>query len=338
MNIKSPWKGKHGPLLIAEIGGNHEGNFDYALRLTKLAIASDVDYIKFQMYSGDSLVSRLEGGQRNAHFKKFELSQEKYIQLAEMCREANVGFMASVWNTEYISWIDQYMPIYKIGSGDMTAYPVIREIVKTGKPMIISTGLANLQEVLETMEFVQGLDARYHDPGMLALLQCTSMYPIAFEDANLSVMDLLRKTTGLSVGYSDHTEGTLALEVAVAMGAEILEFHFTDSREGKTFRDHKVSLTKDEVLLLEQKIGQIQALKGNALKKPLEVEAEHRVSFRRAIYPARDLKAGTILKPEDLVTLRPNHGLDAREFDQVVGKKLKTDVKMHQKMELNILE
>ena len=338
MNMSSPWQGKHGPLLIAEIGGNHEGNFDYALRLAELAIAADVDYIKFQMYSGDSLVSRLEGAQRNAHFKKFELSQEKYIQLAEMCREAGVGFMASVWNPEYISWIDAYMPIYKIGSGDMTAYPVVREIAKTGKPMIISTGLANLQEVLETIEFVQSLDTCYTNPNMLALLQCTSMYPICLADANLSVMNLLKQTTGLSVGYSDHTEGPLALEVAMAMGAEVLEFHFTDSREGKTFRDHKVSLTKDEVLNLIQKIGQIGELKGNPLKRPLEVEAEHRVSFRRAVYSARDLPAGIVLNSEDLVTLRPNQGIDARDFDQLIGKKLNTDVKAHQKLDWNLID
>jgi len=335
--MQRPWQGKHGPLLIAEIGGNHEGDFDYALRLTELAIAADVDYIKFQMYSGDSLVSRMEGAQRNQHFKKFELTREKYIQLAEMCQEANVGFMASVWNPEYIHWIDPYMPIYKIGSGDMTAYPVIREIAKTGKPMIISTGLSNLQEVLETVEFLQALDARYQDPDMLALLQCTSMYPISFKDANLSVMNLLRQATGLSVGYSDHTEGSLALEVAVAMGAQILEFHFTDSREGKTFRDHKVSLTKDEVIDLGRKINQIQSLQGNPLKRPLEVEAEHRNSFRRAVYPAADLPAGTLLQAKDLVTLRPNHGIDAREFDQLIGKKLETDVTMHQKLDWNLL-
>lgn len=336
--MKHPWKGKYGPLLIAEIGGNHEGNFDYALKLTDLAIASGADYIKYQMYSGDSLVSRLEGAQRNAHFKKFELSQEQFITLAKKCQAAKVGFMASVWNPDYLRWIDEYMSIYKIGSGDLTAYSVIREIAKTGKPMILSTGLATLQEVLETVAFIQSLDDRYKDPDYLSILQCTSMYPIPFEDANLSVMTLLRQATQLPVGYSDHTEGSRALEIAVAMGAEILEFHFTDEREGKTFRDHKVSLTKDEVLALGQKIEEIRRLQGHYLKRPLEVEGDHRISFRRAVYPAHDLNAGSVIKAEDLVSLRPNHGIDARDFDKLIGKKLKTDVQAHQKLDWNLFE
>ena len=115
------WKGKHGPLLIAEIGGNHEGDFENAKRLTQLAIEADVDYIKFQLYTGDTLVSKLENPVRNAHFKKFELSRAKYIELAQMCNDSNIGFMASVWDVSYIDWIDEYMPIYKIGSGDLTA-------------------------------------------------------------------------------------------------------------------------------------------------------------------------------------------------------------------------
>lgn len=336
--MKNSWKGKYGPLLIAEIGGNHEGNFDYALKLTDLAIESGADYIKYQMYSGDSLVSRLEGAQRNTHFKKFELSQEQFIILAKRCQSADVGFMASVWNPDYLSWIDEYMSIYKIGSGDLTAYPVIREIAKTGKPMILSTGLATLQEVLETVAFIQSLDERYHEPENLAILQCTSMYPIEFKDANLSVITLLRQATQLPVGYSDHTEGSRALEIAVAMGAEILEFHFTDERKGKTFRDHKVSLTKDEVLALGKKIEEIRSLQGHYLKRPLEVEAEHRISFRRAVYPARDLPAGTIIKVEDLISLRPNHGIDARDFDRLIGKKLRENVQAHQKLEWELFE
>jgi len=255
------FKGKHGPLLIAEIGGNHEGNFEYAIELTKLAIEADVDFIKYQLYSGDSLVSKVENPVRNKHFKKFELSREQYIQLAEMCEAHNIGFMASVWDLEYLHWIDKHMPIYKIGSGDFTAYPIIEGIAKLKKPIILSTGLSSHQEVLDTVKFVQKLDPIYSDKDYLSVLQCTSMYPIPFSDANLSTMDAFRKDTNLTIGYSDHTEGMYALEIAVAMGAEILEFHFTDSRENKEFRDHKVSLTRDEVLELIQKIKQIQSLK-----------------------------------------------------------------------------
>ena len=140
INYQSNWRGKHGPLLIAEIGGNHEGDFDYAKRLTQLAIESDVDFIKYQLYSGDTLVSRVENPVRNKHFKKFELSQAQYVELAEMCQAAGIGFMASVWDVDYFDWIDQYMPIYKIDSGHMTAYPVLKATAQLGKPIILSTG------------------------------------------------------------------------------------------------------------------------------------------------------------------------------------------------------
>lgn len=329
----SPWKGKHGPLLIAEIGGNHEGDFDYARRLTDLAIGAEVDYIKYQLYSGDTLVSRQESPQRNQHFKKFELSQDQYIELAEQCQAAGVGFMASVWDTDYLTWIDPYLPIYKIGSGDLTAYPVLRTIAHIGKPIILSTGLATLQEVLETVAFLQEVDDRYRHPDYLSLLQCTSMYPIPNTAAHLSVMNTYRSVTGLPVGYSDHTEGSQALQVAVAMGAQILEFHFTDTREGKSFRDHRVSLTQAEVLKLIEYIRQIQALQGDPIKRPLTVEGDHVVTFRRAVYPAVDLRKGTVIEPEHLICLRPNHGIDAREYDRLIGKTVTQDLKAHQKLD-----
>ena len=331
--MNTNWKGKHGPLLLAEIGGNHEGNFDYAKKLTQLAIESDVDFIKFQLYSGDTLVSRLESPTRNQHFKKFELSRDKYIELAKMCQAAGVGFMASVWDVEYLDWIDEYMPIYKIGSGDLTAYPVLKATVKKRKPIILSTGLSTLEEVVGAVEYIQSLDDLYNDPNYLAVLQCTSMYPIPYEDANLSVMQTIRTVTGLPVGYSDHTEGSKALEIAVAMGAQILEFHFTDSREGKAFRDHKVSLTRDEVHQLIKDIKNIQALKGHPLKRPLAIEGDHPSSFRRAVYPIMDIPAGTIIKEEHLTTLRPNHGIDARDYDKLIGKKTSKALKAHERLE-----
>jgi len=329
---KSVFAGNQGPLLIAEIGGNHEGNFEYAKELTKLAISSKVDYVKFQLYTGDTLVSRIEGPSRNSHFKRFELKKEQHIELAETIIDAGIGYMASVWDEEMIDWIDRYLPIYKIGSGDLTAYPIIAKIAKKGKPIIISGGLATEQEIIDTVKYIQGIDKRYTNPEFLAILQCTSMYPISEKDANLSVIQRLRELTGLTIGYSDHTEGNYALEIAYALGAEILEFHFTDNRAGKEFRDHKVSLTADEVNDLINRIKRINELKGNSIKKPLDVEIEngHVESFRRAVYPRCNIKADSLLTEENLICLRPNHGIDAREYENVIGKKTIVDISEHQ--------
>jgi len=328
----SNWRGKNGPLLIAEIGGNHEGDFEYAKRLTQLAIEANVDF------SGDTLVSEVENPIRNKHFKKFELPKEKYIELAEMCQSNGVGFMASVWNIDYFEWIDKYMDIYKIGSGDMTAFPVLKATTKLKKPIILSTGLSNMAEVKQAVEYIQSCNELYKDPEYLSILQCTAMYPIPFSDANLAVMESYSKEFGIPVGYSDHTEGSYALEIAVAKGAQILEFHFTDSREGKEFRDHKVSLTKDEVLDLIKRIKMINALTGEREKKVLSVEGEHPITFRRAVYPKSDLPKGTIFTEDDLVVLRPNHGIDAREFQKLIGTKIKTDVKKHQALHWDQIE
>jgi N,N'-diacetyllegionaminate synthase len=329
------WKGKHGPILIAEIGGNHEGDFDYALRLTDLAIQADVDFVKFQMYSGDSLVSKEESPIRNAHFKKFELSKEQYIHLAKRCKAGGTRFMASVWNPAYFEWIDPYQQIYKIGSGDLTAYPVLKATTALNKPMILSTGLSTETEVLEAVTYLQACNPLYKDPNYLAILQCTSMYPIPFEDANLNVMTALHQATGLAVGYSDHTEGSKALEIAAAMGAQILEFHFTDTREGKAFRDHKVSLTRDEVQQLIIEIKNITELQGSSTKEPLAIEGDHPISFRRAVYPAMDLPKGTVIIEKHLTTLRPNHGIDARNFDSLIGTTTTRDLRSNEKLTTN---
>ncbi|MCB1226522.1 MAG: N-acetylneuraminate synthase family protein [Verrucomicrobiales bacterium] len=319
-----PFQGRHGPLLIAEIGGNHEGDFDYAQRLTALAIESGADFVKFQLYRGDTLVSPVESPDRNAHFKKFELTREQHLALANQCENAGVGYMASVWDLEMLDWIDDHLPIYKIGSGDLTAYPVVREFAKRGKPIILSTGLATLEEVTDATAFIRGVNPVYNQSDHLAVLQCTSMYPIDDCDANLRVMDSLREATGTTIGYSDHTVGSLALLAAVARGAEVLEFHFTDQREGKVFRDHKVSLTRDEVKELAIQVNRISKMLGDGLKRPLpcEVETGHVTSFRRGTYLKRSMSEGEMIQAEDLACLRPNHGVDARKADSLIGRRL----------------
>jgi sialic acid synthase SpsE/spore coat polysaccharide biosynthesis protein SpsF (cytidylyltransferase family) len=333
-STSSPWRGKHGPLLIAEIGGNHEGSFDAAKELTRQAISTGVDYVKFQLYRGDTLVSSYESPDRNAHFKRFELSRVQHIELAEMCQEGGVGYMASVWDLEMLEWIDSYMPIYKIGSGDLTAWPIIKEFAKREKPIILSTGLATLDEVMQTVAQIQSVDCRYCDPYWLCILQCTSMYPISAADANLQVMSTLKQATGLSTGYSDHTEGGVALRIAAAMGAEVLEFHFTDTRKGKVFRDHKVSLTPQELIALQNDLDMMHVFKGDGLKRPQpsEIEEGHVLSFRRGAYLPYPAKAGQMVNPRALRFLRPNHGLDARDSDLAVEQYLTLDSEPFQRL------
>lgn len=325
---QSPWKGLAGPLLIAEIGGNHEGDFNTAVEMCEQAIKSGADCVKFQLYRGDSLVSQVESPDRHKHFQKFELTREQHIHLAEMCRQAGVGYAASVWDMEMLEWIDPYLDFYKIGSGDLTAWPLLREFARRGKPMLISTGLATMDEVLQTVAQIQMVDERYRQPEMLCLMQCTSMYPIPDAEANLLVMDAFRAQTGLSVGYSDHTVGTAALRAAAAMGADALEFHFTNSREGKTFRDHKVSLVAEEVQQLKEEIVHITLARGSFAKTPTssELENHHELSFRRGVYLRAPVKEGGKIKSNNLVLLRPAVGTDARDADVLDGAVAKRNI------------
>ncbi|MEQ8244419.1 N-acetylneuraminate synthase family protein [Fulvivirga sp.] len=338
--MNNPFEGKHGPLLIAEIGGNHEGDFEYAKKLTQLAIDTDVDYVKFQIYTGDSLVSSIESPTRNKHFKRFELSKDQHRHLAQMVLNSGIKYTSSVWDIDSMSWIDEFISLYKIGSGDLTAYPVLKKTAQRGKPIIISTGLSSENEVLETIKYIQQVNQVYSNKAMLAVLQCTSMYPINPEDANLNVITRLKEVTDLTIGYSDHTEGSKALQYAAAMGAEVLEFHFTDNREGKEFRDHKVSLTPEEVKSLITELKLINSYKGNEIKKPVQIELDngHELSFRRAVYPSRDIKSGEVLTNNNLTVLRPNHGIDARNYDQLLGMKSKIDLKKHQKLTWDLIE
>ena len=307
MTNKKKFLGKNGTYVIAEIGGNHEGDFEYAKYLTKLAAQSGADAIKFQIYSGERLVNKVYDPERVKHFKKFQLDKSQYLELASICKKLGVSFMASVWDLAAISYIDQHIKIYKVGSGDLTNYILIEKILQTSKPIIISTGLANLQEVENLIKFINSVDQSYIEEKKVAILQCTSMYPIPNNDANLNVMNTFKEKFGLPVGYSDHTEGSLAAEVAIAMGAEIIEVHFTDDRNNKSFRDHKVSFTKDELKNFIKYLKNVNILKGSRIKKPTksEIKNNHVYSFRRGIYASKNLPKGHIIRKSDLITLRP---------------------------------
>ena len=336
MTVQPPWRRLGRPLLVAEIGGNHEGDPAAAVRLCDEAIASGADYVKFQIYSADGLVSPRESPDRHRHFRTFELAPEQHLALARRCLEAGVGYCASVWDEAALQWIDDHLDFYKIGSGDLTAWPLIESFARRGKPIALATGLATLEEVVDTVAFIREVNPLYRAEGTIVLLQCTAMYPIEDDAANLRAMDTLHAATGLDVGYSDHTRGSLALVVAAARGARFLEFHFTDTREGKTFRDHHVSLTRDEVRDLKSQIERVAVLLGDGVKRPMpcEIENGHPESFRRGLYSRRPLRAGEPINRDDLVALRPNHGVDARAYRQVPGKIVRRDTAAFEAIDL----
>jgi N,N'-diacetyllegionaminate synthase len=326
--MKNLFYGRNGPLLIAEIGGNHEGDFNYALKLTDLAVESGADVVKFQLYTGKGLVNKKLAPDRYKHFQGFELTKKQHLTIAKKVKDAGLIYLASVWDMEMLDWIDSYLDFYKIGSGDLTSYPLLERFALKGKPIILSTGLAYEKEVLEAVEFIQNVNSIYKRPENMALLQCTTMYPISNSDTNLLVIKRLKKLTGLTIGYSNHAIGFKALLTAFILGAQILEFHFTDQRENKMFRDHKLSLLKDEVELLINEILEIKKLLGDDIKKPLEIEKtnNHLESFRRAVYPSKNLKKGHIINKEDLILLRPNIGIDARMYYSLIGCTILKDI------------
>jgi N,N'-diacetyllegionaminate synthase len=314
--------------VIAEIGGNHEGDFAYAKDLTYKAIETGVDAIKFQVYTPESLVNESLAKDRYDHFKKFTLPIENYIELAEIVKAHSIEFMASIWNIDEIDTLNDYINVHKVGSGDLTAYQLIERFVQTGKPVILSTGLSQMHQILETIKFIENIDRAYVDNKKLCILQCTSSYPCPPSDVNLNAMLTIAKETGLPFGYSDHTVGDLASLVAVSMGASVLEKHFTDNRHGREFRDHAVSFEPHELSRFIQDIRLIKELQGDTGKvlSAAEISSKNNETFRRALYLKQDMKIGEVVSKDAIVSLRPNVGIGAENYREVIGKKLKVPI------------
>jgi N-acetylneuraminate synthase/N,N'-diacetyllegionaminate synthase len=238
-----------------------------------------------------------------------------------MCVDSGVRYCASIWNERALDWVDDFLDFYKIGSGDLTAYPLIKVFATRGKPILLSTGLANIDEVKDVVAYIRTVNPIYNSQDMLCIMQCTSMYPISASDANIRVLETFRNEFKCKVGYSDHTEGRAALIVAATLGADVLEFHFTDTRLGKSFRDHKVSLTSSELKDLREDIARTEKFLGSGYKTPQQVELSngHLTSFRRSVYPIVEIAKGSKITPDMLTILRPVCGIEAKDFDMVVG-------------------
>lgn len=328
-------------ILIAEIGGNHEGDLELAYELGLQAIAAGADYIKYQVYTADGLVNPKLSEERYNHFKRLTISTLDYLDLANRIEKAGGKFLSSIWNIEDVKLFSNHMDFFKIGSGDLTCYPILEEIVKTKKPIVLSTGLASMKDVENSIDFIYELDEIYKDKNMLTVMQCTSMYPTHEKDLNISVINTFKdKFKNCNIGYSHHHTESWPIDIAYALGANMIEFHFTHDKTISTFRDHQLSLTKEELINLKKRLDLINVSLGSPIKiqTKSEIEANHIEEFRRGAFLNKDLVSGDTVREDDLVYLRPEVGMPSKYYKSIIGKKLKKDIKSFEMLNDNYLD
>lgn len=326
-----------GCLVIAEAGVNHNGSTDLALDLIDAAAKAGADAVKFQTFKADRLAVRGAGtveyqrrltGQTDQHamLRALELPQQTYAVLARRCEETGIEFMSTPFDLESAHMlVDLGMRRIKVPSGELTNLPLVRGLAGFGLPMIVSTGMATLDEVLVTVDVVRTAAPALLRDGGLTLLHCTSNYPTPLEDVNLRAMDTMRAATGLPVGYSDHTKGILVPVAAAALGATVVEKHFTLDRT-MAGPDHPASLEPDELTEMVRSIRAVTAALGTGEKSPRPAEDPIRAAVRRSIVVARPIAQGGAIAEADLVLLRPGTGLPPAELERVIGTRARRDL------------
>jgi len=336
-------------LIIAEAGVNHNGDIDLAKKLIASAADADADYVKFQTFKADKIVSReakkADYQVRNvndsddsqyAMLKKLEMPDEWHSVLIDYAEAKGIKFLSTGFDSESIDFLEAlHMDFFKIPSGEITNKPYLMHIAKKGKPVVLSTGMATLQEVKEAIQVME--DAGLQRP-QLTVLHCTTEYPTPMKDVNLKAMVTMEKGLGVKVGYSDHTLGIEIPIAAVALGAVVIEKHFTLDRS-LPGPDHKASLEPVELKAMVRAIRNVElGLSGSGLKEPSESEFKNREIGRKSIFFKSDLSAGHVISLNDLIMIRPGDGLSPMLVDSIVGKKTKEDVAKMSKVEYNNID
>lgn len=310
------------PLLIAEIGNNHEGDPAQALALVDAALEAGVDAVKIQVIDPPRLVN-VANAERIAQLTRFGLSDATFAAMAERTRKHGAWFMASAFDTGSLARVEPYCDAIKIASGDLNFHPLLAAAARIGKPIVLSTGMATLEEIRAAVAVI----GSYLPPGLrlgdnLALLHCVSLYPTLPQQANLGAMRLLADGFSLTTGYSDHTLGIDVALLALGLGAKIIEKHFTLDKSRTTFRDHALSADPDEMRRLAAAVRSYAEVLGDGNKGEQIADRTMAQAVRRSIVAAHDLAAGTVLCAEDLDFVRPGGGIAPPELAGVLGKTL----------------
>lgn len=308
-------------LIVAEIGNNHEGSYALAEELIGLAARAGAGAVKFQTIVPDRLVA---AGQtdRIRQLERLCLRYEEFEKLSRVAAQEGILFLSTPFDLESARFLTPLVPAFKIASGDNNFFPLIEVVARTGKPLILSTGLLGLEELGQVKNFIEGVWRQEGIVQELALLHCVVSYPTAAAHANLLAISELQKL-GVTVGYSDHTLGIEAAVLSVALGARLVEKHFTISKTHSQFRDHQLSADPQDLARLVQRVKEVVELLGRGDKRIQDSEKENNYKMRRSIAAGRDLEAGRVLTWEDLSWVRPADGLPPGREDEVVGKTLK---------------
>lgn len=338
--------------IIAEAGVNHNGDADRALAMVEAAARASADAVKFQTFSADKLAApgaekadyqKRETGDGDQHgmLKALEMSEDLHHRLIARCAEVGVEFMSTPFDEEAADFlVGAGMRRIKVPSGEIVNHPFLRHLAALDRPMIVSTGMATMDEITDAVAVIadtrvaRGLTAPLET--MVTILHCTSNYPAAPSDVNLRAMRTIAEATGLPVGYSDHTLGLAVSTAAVALGARVIEKHFTldPTLPGP---DHRASLTVEELTALVRQIRDVEAALGSPVKAPTEAELPVRAVARRSVMARRALPAGHVLTPEDLILLRPATGIAPRLLDALPGRSLRAAVEAGQPLTWDLL-
>ena len=329
--------------IIAEAGVNHNGNIEIAKKMIEVAKECGADAIKFQTFKAEKVISRYapkaeyqkqttgETDSQLEMVKKLELSFDDFIVLKEYCDKLNIMFLSTPFDFESIDFLnDLGLEIFKIPSGEITNLPYLEKIGKLGKKVILSTGMADLGEIEDALDILISCGTKKEN---ITVLHCNTEYPTPYEDVNLLAMLTIKEAFKVKVGYSDHTLGIEVPIAAVALGASVIEKHFTldKNMEGP---DHKASLEPHELKAMIDAIRNIEKSLGNGIKKPSKSELKNKYIARKSIVAKKEIKKGEIFTEDNITVKRPGNGISPMRWYEVLGKVASRDYKEDEIIEI----
>ena len=323
------------PYIIAEIGANHNGDMDLAKKMIDSAITCGCDAVKFQSWNNKSLISKTGYKQntvftdsKKKHFgslekmvDKYYLRKEQHFELKNYCISRGIDFCSTPFSQEEVDLLNELdVEFFKVASMDINNYPLLKYLAQFDKPILLSTGMANLGEIEKAVKIIEE-----EGNSKIIILHCVAIYPPEDKDLNLKNISMLQKTFGYPVGFSDHTIGLAAPLASVALGACIIEKHFTTDKNLPGW-DHEISANPKEMKMIVENSKMINNSLGQFKRTVSIAEEEKKKVFRRSIVLNKNLKAGTIIKEDDIDLKRPGTGLTPDQINFVIGKKLNKDV------------